>query len=119
MIYKHKELGIPISKKEFKSLNESQQSDFINISFEVKKELMYQKYFRHFAMRLLERHDIAITFQEYVYLCGIEYLKNQKLRKPKNRMSFLVGKIKIKEVEVTVYRNRGIYKQLLTVLPKK
>jgi hypothetical protein len=118
MTYKHKELDFLINKKDFESLTETQQSDFIDLKFEKSKQLIYQRYFRHFAMRLSERYGICIKFEEYVLFCNLQFLRRQKRIIKEGKAPYLRGEIKIQGVEVIVYRSMTKYKQLLTVIKK-
>jgi hypothetical protein len=65
----------------------------------------YQIHFRHFAMRLFERFDILITFDEYVDLCkNYTTLKEQK-HKFKNGKTHHEGFIEIKGKLIFVIKN--------------
>ena len=74
--------------------------------------------FRHFAMRLIERYNISITFDEYLKLCEIPYLRCQKLKK-NGEITYYKGSLDIKGVRVYVYRSTYGVKPLLTAIPIK
>lgn len=129
MNYQHKNLHFFITKKEYESLTDTQKSDFINHRnlkeqeyikqrFLKKQEAVYQKNFRHFAMRLLERYKISIIYSEYVSLCQLPYIHNQKLVKKPDSFPFYKGYVMIKDVKVFVYRDAGTYKSFLTAIKK-
>ena len=72
--------------------------------------------FRHFAMRLLERYGVLITFEEYVQLCKIPFIRCQKL-KENGKNSYYKGNVDIKGVRVKVYRSTYGCKPFLTAIP--
>lgn len=118
MKYQHKTEFFFITRNEYKTLTDSQKSDFVNLHYVKKAEEIYQRFFRHFAMRLLERYNISIIYEEYVSLCQLPYIHGQKYVAKENNMPFLKGYIIIKDTKVLVYRDAGIYKQLLTAYKK-
>ena len=72
--------------------------------------------FRHFSMRLIERYNVFITFEEYVNLCKTPFIRNQKLKVNGDRY-YLKGNIDIKGTRVNVYRSPYGLKPFLTALP--
>jgi transcriptional accessory protein Tex/SPT6 len=82
---------------------------------------IYYKFFGHFALRLVERYNIFITFEEYVSLSQLPYLKKPKMRID-NEKGFHAceGFLKIQGTDVRVIRSTVHYeKPLLTALPIK
>ena len=75
-----------------------------------------QYFFRHFSLRLSERYNILITFEDYVELCKMPFIKSQKL-KTKGETSFHKGNIEIKGIRVNVYRGTYGMRPFLTALP--
>lgn len=72
--------------------------------------------FRHFAMRLHERYNVLITFEEYVKLCELPFIRCQKL-KENGEKSYYKGNVDIKGVRVNVYRSTHGIKPFLTAIP--
>jgi hypothetical protein len=118
MKYQHKTLNFFISRNEYKNLSVKQKSDFVNLHQLKKAEEIYQLFFRHFAMRLMERYNISITYEEYVSLCQLKYIQKQEYIVKENQKPFLKGFIFIKDTRVMVYRDIGWCHQFLTALPK-
>lgn len=118
MKYQHKTLNFFISRNEYKNLSVKQKSDFVNLHSLKKQEEIYQRFFRHFAMRLLERYDISIVYEEYVSLCKLKYIRKQEYIVKENQMPFFKGFVIIQDTKVMVYRDAGGYRQFLTALPK-
>ena len=72
--------------------------------------------FRHFSMRLIERYNVYITFEDYLQLNKIKYLQKQMYKKnDENRIS-ITGFITIKGVKVKVVRSLKD-KYLVTAVP--
>lgn len=69
-------------------------------------------------MRLLERYGVLITFEEYVQLCKIPFIRCQKLKK-NGENSYYKGNVDIKGVRVNVYRSIYGFKPFLTALTIK
>lgn len=85
-----------------------------------KEKKYFLKHFHHFALRLIERYDIYITFEDYTHLSGL-YLKKPKLKKDSNgkitcKEGFLI--IQNKKVRVLKAVSMNV-KPLLTALPEK
>lgn len=76
-----------------------------------------QYFFKHFSIRLNERYNILITFNEYVELCNLSLLKREELLRRPNGSKCLHGYIDIKNTLVRVYRDHKKPKALLTALP--
>jgi hypothetical protein len=72
--------------------------------------------FRHFSMRLHERYGVFITFEEYLELNKIKYLKKQKIIKNKEGKRRLIGYCNIKNVNVLCCRSINS-KIFITALP--
>lgn len=84
-----------------------------------KEEKIYFRFFSHFAMRLLERYNISITFEEYISLCKLPYLRGSKIKTNKNNgYKYKYGKLIIKGVNVHVYKALSGNKPLLTAIDK-
>lgn len=82
-----------------------------------KKTLNNLQYlFRHFASRLSERYNILITFEEYVELCKLPFIRSQKLKVNGDKF-YYKGNVIIKTVKVNVYRSTIGMKPFLTALP--
>jgi hypothetical protein len=76
-----------------------------------------QHHFRHFATRLYERHNILITFEEYVYYCNLPEIKDSiRLEREDGKIS-MKGVLKIKGKRIIVYRQLYRPRALLTTLP--
>lgn len=74
--------------------------------------------FRHFSLRLSERYELFITFEEYLFLSKLPYLRNSKTRKNDyGKPDCKIGLLKIKGVDVKVLKRIGGNKSLLTALP--
>jgi hypothetical protein len=84
-----------------------------------KEVSMYIKFFRHFAERLSERYGVLITFQEYVKLCDVTYLKRSKLDRKDGRVIAKIGYIEIQGVNVKCVRQALKPKLFITALPIK
>ena len=77
----------------------------------------YIKTFKHFSLRLVERYGLFITFEEYVFLCELPFIK-----KPKRVNNHSIeGVIKIQNINVKVIKSmwRKDFRPLITVLPLK
>jgi len=77
-----------------------------------------QYYFRHFSLRLAERYNILISFEEYVDICSRTYLKEAKYVSEENKNS-ICGFLNIKGIDVKVIKRNNKPKALLTALPIK
>ena len=84
-----------------------------------KEASMYVKFFRHFAERLSERYGVLITFQEYVKLCDVTYLKRSKIDRKDGRVIAKIGYIEIQGVNVKCVRQSSNPKLFITALPIK
>lgn len=84
-----------------------------------KEGKVYQSFFSHFALRLVERYDIFITFEEYVYLSKLPYLRNPKVKKKNGKVDCKYGYLIIKDKKVKVIKSVREPKPLLTALPIK
>jgi hypothetical protein len=77
---------------------------------------IYKIRYPHFAERLKERYNIEITFNEYMELCKINKLKNERPSYSPYRSQCKTGSIMICGVMVKVAKaSRGL-KELVTVL---
>ena len=83
-----------------------------------KESKVYINFFRHFAERLSERYGVLITFEEYVKLCDVIYLKKRKFEIRDGKKS-QVGYIEIKGVNVKCVRSLNKPKVFITALPKQ
>ena len=78
----------------------------------------YERFFSHFALRLSERYDILISFEEYVLLSKLPYIQKPKMVKDKKgNPDHKVGWLTIKEKKVKVLKSVKTNKPLLTALP--
>lgn len=75
-----------------------------------------QHFFRHFASRLSERYNVLITFEEYVELCKLPFIRGQRL-KTNGEKSFHKGNVEIQGIRVNVYRGVHGIRPFLTALP--
>lgn len=82
---------------------------------------IYQKFFTHFAQRLIERYNVFITYEEYVFLSKLPFLRTPKMRIDKVKNKHCVeGFLTIQGQKVRVLKSAiGEAKQLLTALPLK
>lgn len=79
----------------------------------------YNKFFVHFALRLIERYGIYLTFDNYVILCKQTTLKKQSLVKSKKGgIDCYAGQIEIDGQIVNVLKSSFGLRPLLTALPK-
>ena len=76
-----------------------------------------QRHFKHFSLRLVERYDIFITFEEYVNLCNLPRIYDEIYIKRKDGRTCFKGYIKIKGIKIKVYRQYSKPRALLTALP--
>ncbi len=74
--------------------------------------------FRHFAMRLAERYNIFITYEEYLQINKSGRLKKQRYKMHSDGHIGLVGYVTIQNKEVKVCRDYN-HRTLLTALPDK
>jgi hypothetical protein len=75
-----------------------------------------QYHFKHFSLRLAERYNIFITFEEYVDLCNLPRIYDEiYIKRPDGRTCFK-GYIKIKGNKINVYRQSTRPRALLTAL---
>ena len=79
---------------------------------------VYIKFFRHFAERLSERYGVLITFQEYMKLCEVPYMKKSKFDMKDGKMA-KVGYIEVQGVTVKCVRSMSQPKVFITALPIK
>lgn len=90
----------------------------MDFSFSSKQEEQaYKSCFSHFAMRLLERHNIYIVFEDYYFLSKLPYLRNPKKYKDGNEFGTLI--IKGHRVKVLRANWKGGVHPLLTVFPNE
>ena len=75
-----------------------------------------QKSFRHFAMRLYERYNIFITFEEYLNLHIIPFKIESTIVSKETNFKSYMGWVKIKDRDVLVYKSPIGYKQITTAL---
>lgn len=83
-----------------------------------KDEKLYKNNFRHFGSRLSLRYGILITFEYYVILCKLSWLKNAETKpRTDGRGLCRIGILEIDGCEVVVVKSLHLPgKPLLTVL---
>ena len=79
---------------------------------------VYIRFFRHFAERLSERYNVLISFEEYLKLCTVIYLKKAKFE-IRNGQKGQVGYIEIKGINIKCVRSLDKHKAFITALPKQ
>lgn len=77
-----------------------------------------QYFFRHFSLRLYERYEILITFEEYLKYCNKPHIKEEVYIKHQDGRACYYGYARIKGEDVRVYRQTQRPRALLTALPK-
>ena len=75
-------------------------------------KMYYSKFFSHFALRLSERYNLLISFEDYVYLSKLQYIQKAEFR-----VTCKVGFLNIKGIQVRVMKSTKRLKPLLTALP--
>ena len=76
-----------------------------------------QRHFRHFSLRLVERYNIFITFEEYINFCNLPRIYDEVYIKRNDGRTCFKGYIKIKGKKISVYRQSSRPRALLTALP--
>lgn len=84
-----------------------------------KEKKCYEFHFRHFSLRLSERYNLLISFEDYVLLSKMPYILKAKRNVRNDGHVAMVGFISYNEQKVRVIRGIGKITPLLTALPLK